>query len=172
MSGLLPEILKEKLTISSSSLQRIETGLEEMRLISEEHTSEESSEATAGSANDILSATTGNPSTSDQEPEVLAPPHWATGISTSKSIDRHQRADPNVGIISRPSETVLARIEKLPRSLQQELADVFFSNCLAACHEFYHNHGLWRTKYSPDDTAQERKLFQLVDGSFPKFIHL
>ena len=66
-----------------------------------------------------------------------------------------------------PSQEFQANVQAIDASMHQELVEVIFSNCRAACFDFYHAHGLWRTKYGRKDRINEPKLFQLSTGEFP-----
>lgn len=161
----------------SSSLQRIEAGLEGMRITStasEDHTAISASneedpdglsdiEEDSGVSSESEIATARNPSVPLQQ----APEKQNTDVATV-------RRDPNAEspswlkpIVTMPSLDFEANVQKIDPSMHAEFAEIIFSNCRVACFDFYHANGLWRTKYGRED-INEPKLFQLDKGGFPK----
>ena len=71
-------------------------------------------------------------------------------------------------VVMMPSQDFESNARLVDPSLHGILAEVIFSNCRAACFDFYRTNGLWRTKYGRNDSIYEPKLFQLVTGDFPQ----
>lgn len=70
-------------------------------------------------------------------------------------------------VVMMPSQDFESNTRLVDPSIHPILAEVIFSNCRAACFDFYQTNGLWRTKYGRGD-IDEPKLFQLVTGDFPQ----
>jgi hypothetical protein len=71
-------------------------------------------------------------------------------------------------IVTMPSQDFESSARCIDPSEHQAVATLIFSYCEAACFDFYHNHGLWRTKHGREDKADQPKLFQLESGGFPE----
>ena len=157
--------------LDSSSLQRIEAGLEGMRIASaasEDHTAisafnEEDPdglsdiEEDSGVSSESEIATARIPSV----PLRQAPEKQNTDVATAQSPSWLKP------IVTMPSLDFEANVQKIDPSMHAKFAEIIFSNCRVACFDFYHANGLWRTKYGRED-INEPKLFQLDKGGFPK----
>jgi hypothetical protein len=69
-------------------------------------------------------------------------------------------------VVMMPSQDFESNAQLVDPFIHPIVAEVIFSNCRAACFDFYRTNGLWRTKYGRGD-IDEPKLFQLVIGDFP-----
>ncbi|OCT45720.1 hypothetical protein CLCR_01609 [Cladophialophora carrionii] len=173
------------LTIRSSSLQRIETGLEEMRAMAKETSKAEPTDLGQNiTATPILEA---GEVEMDEDPfstvesrrrvaEAGTPP-----ISLPTVTENHghllstRRLAP---VVSLASDDFVEKIQELPHGYHLEIAEIVFSNCRLACFDFYFTHGkclevkitpaFGGTKYARDDPPDERKLFQMDDDELPQ----
>ena len=163
---------------NSSSLQRIEAGLEGMRIASaasEDHTAistfnEEDPdglsdiEEDSGASSESEIAAARNPSVPLQQ----APEKQNTDVATVRGDLNVQSPSWLKPIVTMPSLDFEANVQKIDPSMHAEFAEIIFSNCRVACFDFYHANRLWRTKYDGADGINEPKLFELDKGGFPK----
>ncbi|KAJ9604697.1 hypothetical protein H2200_010811 [Cladophialophora chaetospira] len=155
-------------SMGNSSLQRIETGLEEMRVFAEEHSkvAAQSEEPTkAATMPKVKQADVDNQLSSNLPLEMQAP---LTRSAEMPDSDSPLSTEWLVPVVPLASDEFVTRMQQLSDDEQQELAEVVFSNCRLACYDFYHVNGLWRMKYSRQDSPHERKLFQLDGNVFPR----
>ncbi|ETI24248.1 hypothetical protein G647_03617 [Cladophialophora carrionii CBS 160.54] len=162
------------LTIRSSSLQRIETGLEGMRVMAEETSKAEPTDLEHTTATLILEAgeveMDEDPfSTVESRRRVAEAETLPISLPTVTENHGHLLSTRRLApVVSLASDEFVEKIEELPNGYHLELAEIVFSNCRLACFDFYFAHSLWRTKYARDDPPDERKLFQMDDGEFPQ----
>jgi hypothetical protein len=161
---------------NSSSLQRIETGLSEMRLISTEKDGDASPSTSKGEENIEITSPTELVSCSDKTPDAEIPvPRAPTPIQPISSGPPIQAASAyGMGFpawlspkVSMPSAKFKAKVQDFSPTTHTRLIETVFSNCQIACFDFYQANGLWRTKHGDKDTRGERKLFQMDNGRFP-----
>lgn len=183
---------------NSSSLRRIEAGLQEMRFDSHKGSESLKSARTNTWTTETTARDDDQDGDVDNEVEVddedveddqrMVP-------APSPQSNGHQRKprSPPTGTANTPAQDVnsdngvpfnwpkgltpavtlrspefVARIESLSTGEQSQLAEIIFANCRTACFDFYRNNALWRAKFATSDTSHDRRLFELDNGTFPK----
>ena len=158
---------------SSSSLFRIEEGLRELRLegttiaIDDEESFEEAeSENDPDSGGERIGRDDVAPDRSQGPPNIQ--PILSAMQKTPEVTIREAIVNPlEIPVGRLPSQDFIDFMQQLPSSGHSDLVEIIFSNCKAACYQFYRVHGLHRTKYGDKD-GLEPKLFELPRNRFPK----
>ena len=151
----------------SSSLNRIESGLMDMRLDSVKNGQSLPFSNEEGSLEAIKPAKDGPGSSREPATELSFANKSATMQSALADPDDFRQSPTWLSpIVNMPSAKCKAYISNIPLDYHAQLADIVFSNCRTACFEFYRASGLWRTQHDGKDW--ERKLFQLDNDRFPE----
>ncbi|OCL12595.1 hypothetical protein AOQ84DRAFT_419184 [Glonium stellatum] len=144
-------------SMGNSSLQRIESGLQSMRLSSIQffENSDIGSSLKPQRALQVEESYDEEESRKDNQSDCAV-------LQQSPPIQRPHDASEKSA-----SRAVTQRLNTTTLPQQAVIALIIIGNCQNACYQFYRNNALWRTKFSSKDNARAPKLFELPDGQSP-----
>ncbi|KAE9378805.1 hypothetical protein N431DRAFT_450742 [Stipitochalara longipes BDJ] len=152
-------------SIGNSSLQRIESGMQQMRLSAQAH--EDAPETLDDESQHPNDRNLSPIESSTAEIELHHEAEADAAIGSSNLASSQPGPEPQIPsrLNAQPLGVgdVARRLAVLSRSQQEEIIEIILENCQASCFGFYSLNRLWRTKFSSKDAAHDPKLFDRDD---------